>query len=149
VLAAFNGRIPLNFDVKILGSDIDTNMLKKARSGRYDNEELKEIDRKPKEKYFDRISPAHYQVKEELRKHVGFRRLNLVHDAFRFKHKIDIVFCRNVVIYFDNETRRKVYRKFHKVLNDPGYFFSGHSENLFSYGDVFAFIDKSVYKKVV
>jgi chemotaxis protein methyltransferase CheR len=153
VLKAGNGRSlvrhPLSFDLKILGSDIDTNVLKKARSARYSDEEIKGLEKNVLEKYFDRVSPGEYQLKEKLGKFVGFRRINLVHDDFSFKHKIDIIFCRNVVIYFDNETRQKVYEKFHAALNSPGFFFSGHSENLFKYKHVFKFVEKSIYKKVV
>lgn len=148
IMEAFKGRVPAGIDFKILGSDIDTNVLKKASSGQYSDEELKGINPDILGKYFNRVSDTLYRVKEGVRRYVGFRRINLVYEPFSFKRKIDIVFCRNVVIYFDKETRGNVYMKFHGVLNNPGYFFSGHSENLFKYNHVFSFIEKSVYKKV-
>jgi chemotaxis protein methyltransferase CheR len=138
-----------DLDLKILGSDIDTLVLNKARSGQYSAEELKGLDDEIMNTYFDRISPQEFRIKRELKQYVGFRRINLVHDPFLFKHPIDIIFCRNVVIYFNNDTRQTLYEKFHAVLNEPGFFFSGHSENLFQYSDLFKFLEKSIYQKVV
>jgi chemotaxis protein methyltransferase CheR len=144
----FHGHFPTTLDVRILGSDIDTDVLKKAHSGQYSVDETKGLPPKTLENYFEKLSETDYRVKEQLRKCVRFKRINLVNDEFRFKNKIDIIFCRNVVIYFDRETKKKIYEKFHAVLNDPGFFFSGHSENLFKYNHLFRFIEKSIYKKV-
>jgi chemotaxis protein methyltransferase CheR len=136
-------------DLKILGSDIDTIVLNKARSGQYSDEEIKGVDMDIIKSYFDWISPREFRIKNELKQYVVFKRINLVYDEFHFKHNIDIIFCRNVVIYFNNDTRKTLYEKFHAVLNEPGFFFSGHSENLFKYGHVFKFMEKSIYQKVV
>jgi chemotaxis protein methyltransferase CheR len=136
-------------DMKILGSDIDTNMLHKARSGQYSDEEMRDLDHDTREAYFDRNPPHGYRIKKELRPFVGFRRINLAYDEFLFKHPMDIIFCRNVVIYFNSDIRQTLYEKFHAVLNQPGFFFSGHSENLFNYGHLFKLMEKSIYQKVV
>lgn len=149
IMDSFNGHVPTGWDFKILGSDIDTTVLKKAYAAQYTIEEIKGVKQDTLQKYFIRVSDTLFQVKEVFRRFVGFRRINLVYDEFNFKRKIDVIFCRNVVIYFDKETRANVYRKFHAALNNPGYFFSGHSENLFKFGHVFKFVEKSVYKKVV
>lgn len=149
IAAAFNGRIPMNLDLKILGSDIDTNVLTKAASACYSTDEIAELPAIAKEKYLDKRGDNQFQIKEQWRKYVLFKRINLVSDTFAFKQKLDVIFCRNVVIYFDKKTREELYRKFHSVLNEPGFFFSGHSENLFKYSDVFKFLEKSIYKKVV
>ncbi|MCP5047628.1 MAG: protein-glutamate O-methyltransferase CheR [bacterium] len=146
---AFDGRIPATLDMKILGSDIDTNVLKKASSGTYSGEEVTNVKHKTLEIYFDKLSANQYRIKRQWRQYVLFKRINLVYDNFKFKRKVDIIFCRNVVIYFDNHTREKLYNKFHAVLNEPGFFFSGHSENLFKYNKVFKLVEKSIYKKVV
>jgi chemotaxis protein methyltransferase CheR len=141
-------RFSIPFHLEILGSDIDTGALNKAVSGQYSDIEIKEVKKSIVSKYFDRVSPNEYQVKEILKKYVIFKRINLVNDTFRFQQKVDIIFCRNVVIYFNEETRQKVYNKFHGVMDSPGFFFSGHSENLFKYHHIFKFIEKSIYKKV-
>lgn len=149
VVEYFKGKMPANIDVKLLGSDIDTNVLSKARSGEYDSDEVKDIDIRTLDYFFHHTANNRFRIKNQWKPYVGFRRMNLVNDTFSFKHKIDIIFCRNVVIYFDMVSKKKVYEKFHRVLNNPGYFFSGHSENLFKYGNFFTFLEKSIYQKVV
>lgn len=148
ILDYFKGVIPRALDVKILGTDIDTNVLKKANSGRYNNTELKGVEERAVVKYFNRVEEDRFEIKPQLKKYVVFSKLNLVYDDFKFKNKLDAIFCRNVVIYFNKETKEKVYQKFYSALDDPGYFFSGHSENLFQYPHMFKFVGKSVYKKV-
>lgn len=148
LLDYFGGRIPAGLDCKILGSDIDTNVLKKAKSGRYTQEEVNGLDKNILERYFKRTIDGQYQVDERFRKYVLFTKLNLVYDEYVFNKAIDIIFCRNVVIYFSRDTKNQVYQKFYGVLNEPGYFFSGHSENLFPFSDKYKFVGKSVYKKV-
>ncbi len=146
---AFNGRIPMNLDLKILGSDIDTNVLNKAASACYSVDEIAGLQPETRDKFLDKQVNNQYRIKEQWRKYVLFKRMNLVADTFTFKRKLDVIFCRNVVIYFDKKTREELYKKFHSVLSEPGFFFSGHSENLFKYHDVFKFLEKSIYKKVV
>lgn len=148
ILDYFKGVIPKSLDFKILGTDIDTNVLEKAYSGRYSNEELKGVDERVISRYFNRVGTDRFEIKKPLKKYVLFLKLNLVYDDFKFKNKMDAIFCRNVVIYFNKETKEKVYKKFHTVLDDPGYFFSGHSENLLQYSHMYKFVGKSVYKKV-
>lgn len=145
---AFDGHIPANLKFRVLGSDIDTSVLKKAATGIYSDEEIADIKHADREKYFDILSPHLFRVKDKWRKYTDFKRINLVYDDFKFNHKMDIIFCRNVVIYFDKETRATLYEKFHTVLNEPGFLFAGHSENLFKYNHVFKFVEKSIYRKV-
>jgi len=149
VLDAFHGRIPTPVDLKILGSDIDTNVLKKAGSGVYSREELLGVSSGTIENFFDRFGSEEFRIKDRWRQYVGFKKINLVYDPFTFKNLIDIIFCRNVVIYFDKSTQKGLYEKFFSALNEPGFFFSGHSENLFKYSHAFKFVEKSIYKKVV
>jgi len=144
----FDGKIPSNLDLKVLGSDIDTNVLKKAKTGIYTAEELKGIELRILKKYFDKIDEKMYAVKKRIKEHAIFSKINLVYDDFKFKNPIDILFCRNVTIYFSSETKSKIYEKFHKVMNNPSYYFSGHAESLFNYSHLFKFIEKSIYKKV-
>ncbi|MCP4146276.1 MAG: chemotaxis protein CheR [bacterium] len=156
IMEFFGGTIPSFLDFKILGSDIDTNVLNKAKSGIYTRKEMKGLGRDVIERCFEpiftddsRSSDKEFVVKEKLRKYVLFSKINLVYDEFKFRNQLDIVFCRNVVIYFENEAKKKLYSKIYSLLNEPGFFFSGHSENLFKYPEMFEFLGKSVYKKVV
>ncbi len=149
VAAALHENIPPNLDMKILGSDIDTNVLKKARSAQFSTEEIKPLDSKTIDTFFDPVSESTFIIKKRWMQYILFKRINLVYDPIAFKYKTDVIFCRNVVIYFDKETKKTVYEKFHSLLNDPGFLFSGHSENLFKYKNLFTFVEKSIYKKVV
>ncbi len=144
----FNGKIPSNLDLKVLGSDIDTNVLKKARTGIYTADELKGIELSILKKYFDKIDDKAYAVKKRIKEYAIFSKINLVYDDFKFKNPIDILFCRNVTIYFSTETKSRIYEKFHEVMNNPSYYFSGHAESLFNYSHLFKFMEKSIYKKV-
>jgi len=144
----FDDSIPDNIELKILGSDIDTNVLAKAKKGAYNKEELNTLDDNKVEKYFNRKNEDLYTIKEEFKKYVGFRKINLVYDDFVFKGEIDIIFCRNVAIYFDEQTKDKMYNKFYNVLSENGYVFSGQSENLFKWSDKFKFVKKSIYKRI-
>ncbi len=144
----FNGSIPSDLDLKVLGSDIDTNVLKKAKSGIYASDELRGIELTILNKYFNKIHDNKYSVKQIIKNYAVFSKINLVYDDFKFKNLVDILFCRNVVIYFNSETKRKVYEKFHKIMADLSYLFSGHAESLFNYNDMFSFVEKSIYRKV-
>ncbi len=149
MLDYFNGSIPDNIDLKILGSDIDTVVLSKAKRGAYTKEELNKLDKSKVKLYFDKLNEDQYIIKENLKKYVGFRKINLIYDKFSFKGKIDIIFCRNVAIYFNEETKDKLYNKFYNVLSEQSYVFSGQSENLFRWNNQYKFIKNSIYKKVL
>lgn len=149
VLDFFKGTVPAGIDFKLLGTDIDTNVLRKAASGEYSRDELKGLDDARRDRYFRPSRGGRFKIRERFRRHAGFSKHNLVYDVFHFKHPIDVVFCRNVVIYFDRDTKKTLYDKFHGVINEPGFFFSGHSENLFRHSHFFKFLGKGVYEKVL
>ncbi len=100
------GRPP---EIKILATDIDTNVLEKAFSGMYTLDQVKDIDVPVLKKYFLRgtgDNEGFFRVKDEIRDMILFRRLNLLDDAYPMKGKFDIIFCRNVIIYFDRPTQK-------------------------------------------
>ncbi len=148
IIDFFNGIIPDNIDVKILGSDIDTVVLSKAKIGAYTREELSKLNDNKINYFFNKKNDDLYIIKDEFKKYVGFRKINLANDKFSFKGAVDMIFCRNVAIYFDESTKDKLYSKFYNVLNEEGYIFSGQSENLFKWSSKYKFITKSIYKKV-
>ncbi|MCU0822012.1 MAG: hypothetical protein MUC95_06000 [Spirochaetes bacterium] len=78
---------------------------------------------------------------------VCFRRLNLLDDSYPMKGQFDLIFCRNVIIYFDNISRVRVFEKFYGYLADDGYFFAGHSENIKVFFDGFNLIGNTIYVK--
>lgn len=120
------------WDVRILGTDISTKALKVAHEGVYTKDKLKNLPLGYKEKYFTQLKndPNSYQLKSSLREKLVFRRLNLMLETFPFKNKFDIIFCRNVMIYFDRPTQERLVRKFYRYLAPKGFLFIGHSESL-------------------
>jgi len=138
-------------DVKILATDIDTKVLETAAAGLYKEETVKNIDRDVLRRYMLKgvgNNAGLYRIKDDVKKLIYFRRLNLLDDTFPIKNPFDIIFCRNVVIYFDKESQVKLFKQFHHHLADDGYLFIGHSETLTSVSSLFYFRGRSVYGKV-
>ena len=146
----FNGKAAPEF--LILATDIDTQVLEKAQEGSYAADHLADVDPKYLKNYFMHESNEKgdfYRVKDQLKSVIYFRRLNLLQDEYPMKKKFDIIFCRNVIIYFDRETQKKLFEKYHKYLKDDGYLLIGHSENITSITDKFTLAGRTIYRKVV
>jgi len=121
-----------NYDVKILATDIDPVVLKVAKQGIYEGPMLSGLDDATRDKYFhmtSTIGEKAFQASEQLRAMITFRRLNLVSE-WPMSGVFDIIFCRNVLIYFDEDTQQKVCRNFHRFLGPQGWLFLGHSERI-------------------
>lgn len=117
------------WDTKILATDISNKALQTAKQGIYRTDSLTDIPVEWKNKYFQKISDTDSKVTLELRKEVVFRYFNLM-DDIAFKKPFDVIFCRNVMIYFNNETKEKLIERFYNALKPGGYLFIGHSENM-------------------
>lgn len=122
-----------SFDYTIHCTDISTQVLKQAVDGIYKLDRIERIPLNIKRKYFlkskDKLRPT-VRVIPELRKKLTFDRLNLIDDAYKVPYDFDIIFCRNVLIYFDKATQEKVINKLCAKLKTGGTFFLGHSESL-------------------
>ncbi len=139
-------------EILILATDIDTQVLQKAKDGVYPEEHLVTVDQKYLKTYFTRGTGENeglYRVSDKLKQSVYFRRLNLLQDEYPMKKQFDIIFCRNVIIYFDRETQKKLFSKFYNYLKDDGYLLIGHSENITSITDKFMLSGRTIYRKVV
>jgi len=118
------------WDIEILATDIDENVLNKANKGIYSKRSIKDVPPSYLEKYFIKIGED-YKVKDEIKKMVTFEKLNLFDTpAMIRKKEYDFIFCRNVLIYFNDESRKKVVNLFYNSLNYNGYIFLGHSESM-------------------
>lgn len=138
------------WDVKILASDIDTDVLKFAYRGKYPEEYVQRIPLEYLNRYFERGTGEDsglFFVKDTLRKKMLFRRLNLCRFDFSIKSPVDVIFCRNVMIYFDTKTTKKLIYNFFNVLKPAGFLFLGISESLFGLDERFVSLGKSVYRK--
>ena len=137
------------FDYRILGSDIDSQMLDKAASGVYLRHELVGLPPLHQSKYLEKgigDNSGKFRIKQELRQKVKFRQLNLIDPSANLNFQFDIIFLRNVLIYFSNETIVKVVEKMHKHIKPDGLLFIGHSENLHGLQDKFLGIGSSIYQ---
>lgn len=134
VLNEFGARSPgLGFDYSILATDISTRVLEMAGRGIYKEDRIDPVPAGMRNKYLLRSrdkAKGLVRIIPELREHVRFRRLNFMDESFGFRERMDIIFCRNVVIYFDKDTQERLFRKFCECMRPGGYLFIGHSETL-------------------
>jgi len=136
-------------ELKILATDIDTNVLARARQGIYNEEQIEDIPDYLLRKYFlkgkgDREGLA--KVGKELQSIIQFDRLNLFDPVWPMKEKLDIIFCRNVIIYFSRDTQRQLIRRMTQHLKPGGYLMLGHSESLHGYESGLQHVRKNVYR---
>src|SRR5205809_759852 len=139
------------WDVRILASDIDTDVLAQAEHGVYLAERLAGVPAQLRERYFLRgrgPSEGLVRVRPEVRRLVTFRRINLRDEAWPIRAAFDAIFCRNVLIYFDHALQRRVVRRLAEHLKPGGHLFLGHSESLLGMGPGLRSLGKTVYAKV-
>ena len=147
ILKEYLGSKAGNWDTRVLATDISQNALKAAASGIYDEESLSAIPSAWKQKYFKRTNEAGvYQVADVLKNNVIFRTFNLM-DPIRFKLKFDVIFCRNVMIYFDQQTKDALVQRFFNATVPGGYLFIGHSESLNKATTPYKYLMPSAYRK--
>ncbi|MEH6497270.1 MAG: protein-glutamate O-methyltransferase CheR [Pseudomonas marincola] len=137
-----------SWKVKILATDLDTNMLAKGKQGIYPKSALDGIDVGYKSVIRDNIhiKEPDIHLKERCKSLVHFKQLNLLHD-WPMKQKYDVIFCRNVLIYFDAKTKDDLVHRFTKLLHPGGMLFLGHSESLLNKPDDLKLIGKTSYVK--
>jgi chemotaxis protein methyltransferase CheR len=137
-------------DFLVLATDISTRVLEKAKNAIYEHEKIEPIPHVLRRKYLLRSKDKEkdlYRVAPALRRHVQFRRLNFMSSDFGFREKVDIIFCRNVIIYFDKSTQEKLLNKFCNYLSPDGYIFMGHSETLFGMDVPLVQVAPTVYRR--
>ncbi len=143
----FFGKEKSAWDTKILATDISNQVLEKAKRGVYNNKDLLQLPPSWKLNYFNKIDASASAISENIKKEIIFRVLNLMSPVFSFKKKFHVIFCRNVMIYFNSETRDELARKFYDLTEDGGYLFIGHSETLNREKTNYKFILPAVYRK--
>lgn len=134
----------------LMASDIDSKVLATAANGVYRMESMKGIDPARMQRFFLRGKGANEgmaRVKPELRQHIEFLMVNLIRDDWPFKEPFDVVFCRNVMIYFNGETQRRVLERIHRVMKPGSLLFVGHAENFSDSKDLFTLKGKTVYER--
>ncbi len=148
VLLEYFGPESGEWDIGIVGTDISVSVLDIAAKGCYPKEKIKEVPPEMKLKYFIHADKDTVSVKENIKNMVILRQLNLMNREFPFRGKFDIIFCRNVMIYFDRLSRKNVVDHFADYIHDGGYLFIGHSESLGRENPAFKYITPAVYLKI-
>lgn len=135
---------------KLTASDIDSKVLATAGNGVYRLDSMKGMSQERLQKFFLKGKASNagmVRVKPEIRRLIDFMSVNLIRDDWPFSDAFDVVFCRNVMIYFDSPTQRKVLEKIHRVLKPGGLLFVGHAENFSESKDLFTLRGKTVYER--
>ncbi|MEZ5704113.1 MAG: CheR family methyltransferase [Burkholderiaceae bacterium] len=131
-------------------SDIDTKVLATAARGVYKADGVKGLTSEQMQRFFMRgkgDNAGLMRIKPEVQKHMAFQTVNLIHDL-PFREPFDVVFCRNVMIYFDAATQRQVLERIHRVMKPGGMLFVGHAENFSDARSLFALRGKTVYERI-
>lgn len=140
---------------KVLATDIDQQVLKKASLGIYEEKDVQDLDPLLRQKYFNKIvgtekrpKEARFQTKNEIRKLIHFAYFNLMNEAFVFQQKFHIIFCRNVLIYFDEPTTKRVIDNLTGALAIGGYLILGHSESGNVKHPQLKALSRAIYQKI-
>jgi chemotaxis protein methyltransferase CheR len=135
-------------DARILATDIDTNVLAKAKQGIYPLEQLQKVPQQQVKRFFLRGEGRRQgfaRVKEELRRMVCFRQLNLLDEQWPMQGRFDFIFCRNVMIYFDKTTQQAILKRIAARLSPEGLLFVGHSESFHGAQNLFTTCGNTAY----
>jgi len=150
LMESFKNKIN-QWDIKVLATDIDSNVLATGKAGVYQLDRIEDIPRKFKEKYFHQGTGKNekkVKVDEQLQSLITFKQLNLLHD-WPMKGPFDLIFCRNVIIYFDKETQQGLFERYYQMLAPGGLLILGHSENLGGYQQYFENVGRTIFRKPV
>lgn len=134
------------WDTTILATDISMDVLTRAKRAIYTADNISGLPAAWKTQYFKALPDGTYQVCDKIRREVVFRPFNLM-DPFQYKKPFDIIFCRNVMIYFDKETTNRLVNKFYDATANGGYFFIGHSESLNKATTRYTYLQPATYQK--
>jgi chemotaxis protein methyltransferase CheR len=140
----------LGWDVRILATDLDTNVVATGSDGIYTLERVNGLLPETLKRWFSRGKGARsgfVRASSELRDMIMFKQLNLM-GQWPVKPGVDVIFCRNVVIYFDKDTQRKLFDRYANILRPDGYLFVGHSETLYKVSERFNLLGKTIYQRV-
>ena len=147
VIDQFFGSLKGNLDTTILATDISTNVLGKAQSAIYSPDNLVGLPDAWINQYFNKLDNGNYQVVEKIRNEVVFRVANLM-EPFVYKQPFDVIFCRNVMIYFDFETNQQLIKKFYQATANNGCLFVGHSESVDKNQTEYTCVKPAIYQKL-
>ncbi|MCX7708979.1 MAG: protein-glutamate O-methyltransferase CheR [Clostridia bacterium] len=147
IIDEFFGNEKAGWDTKVLATDISETVLDIARKGVYSNERIAPLPSAWKAGYFRKLNAENSILADKIRNEVIYRKFNLMDSVFPFRKKFHTIFCRNVMIYFDNQTKTDLVNRFYDQMEYGGYLFIGHSESLNRETTRFKYIMPAVYRK--
>ena len=136
-----------SWDAGILATDISDRALTIARRGVYATDRVEQLPDNLRKKYFTAAGANEMTVIDKVKREVTFRRFNLMNTTFPFKKPFQMVFCRNVMIYFDQVTREALVSRYHQHTETDGYLFIGHSETLGRTQTLYRYLKPALYQK--
>lgn len=134
------------WNVKLLATDLDTEVLKTAQAGIYSIDMLKDVPKHWMSKYFNKLPDGRFQVIDRLRKQITYKQFNLM-DRIVAQRPYDFISCRNVMIYFEQETKNALIERFYDVTRENGFLFIGHAESV-GKNTRYTYVKPAVYKKI-
>ena len=149
LLHEYFGAEKSKWDTRILATDISNNVMDKAKRGIYHADGMKGLSPEWKAKYFKKIDDERYEISQTIKNEIIFKPFNLM-DPMPDKYKarpFDLIFCRNVMIYFDQPTKNALVNRFYDVVKPGGYFYIGHAESIPHNETKFQYIQPAIYRK--
>lgn len=148
IIHDFFGKSAYFWNTQLLATDISEKVLLKAKAGRYTTKQMEQVPFQWRRDYFQKRADQMWEVTERIKSDIVFRRFNLMDRIFPFKKKFHVIFCRNVMIYFDDEVRNQLVGRFYDFTEPGGYLFIGHSETLNREMTGYKYIMPAVYRKM-
>ena len=134
------------WDMRVLATDLDSQVVAHARAGIYKDERFEKMPNARRKQWFRENQDGTWTASPEIKSLITFNQLNLMHQ-WPFKGPFDVIFCRNVVIYFDKDTQKVLFNRMAELQRDGDHLFIGHSESLFKVCDRYQLIGKTIYRK--
>lgn len=147
LLMEFFSKQPMKWDTRLLATDISQKVLSKAQEGIYHIDSMKNLPSTWINKYFTPLPNDCYQIKPVVQKNIAFKVFNLMEPIPFTKQPFDLIFCRNVMIYFEQKVKTELVRRFYDVLAPGGYLFIGHAESVQRDSTAFHYIKPAIYRK--
>lgn len=135
------------WDTKVLATDISGKVLDAAEKAVYSNDDIAALPSGWKLDHFRKLDDKKSILEDSIRSEVIYRKFNLMDQVFPFRRKFHVIFCRNVMIYFDNRTKRELVNKFYDLTENGGYLFIGHSESLNREETKYKYVMPAIYRK--
>jgi chemotaxis protein methyltransferase CheR len=149
IIHDFFGKEKGLWDTKLLATDISDRALTKAKMGQYSNDQITALPTLWRTNYVKKLDEEKSQIIDKIRNDVIFRKFNLMEEIFPFKKRFQVIFCRNVMIYFDHQTKVDLVNRFYEHLEPGGYLFIGHSESLNRLTTKLKYIRPAIYRKEI